>query len=395
MSRARILLLAVLAVPALFAALELGLAAAGFSAPVWYRPDPHLGWALRPGASGWFTEEGRAFIQVNSAGQRDREHALDKPADVYRIAVLGDAYSEAMQVALEDTYWAQLPARLESCGFQPGKRIEVLNFSVANYGTAQAYLVLERTAVRYRPDLVLLQFDNGNDVRDNSYALNPIRNRPFFRLDGDGRLRLDNAFTSDPSYARSASSGNELFRNIVDRSRVLQLARDAVHELRLASNAHAKKHGGNEAGLEVEALAPPRDPRWDEAWRVTEALIAKLGEFASRNGASVAVVAVPFAIEVHPDRAWRERLQAKYGVADFAYPDRRVVSFARQNGMHAVMLAPEMKALADATGSHLYGHENLQLGFYHWNKLGHRVAADIIARSLCGLVHPAQAERSK
>ena len=57
-----------------------------------------------------------------------------------------DAYAEAMQVPLESTYWAQLPGLLEGCGFQQGKRIETLNFGVRDYGTAQSYLVLEKTA---------------------------------------------------------------------------------------------------------------------------------------------------------------------------------------------------------------------------------------------------------
>jgi hypothetical protein len=148
--------------------LELILRAVGYSSPGWYRPDPRLGWALRPGMSGWFTGEGKAFVQINSAGQRDREHRIDKPENVYRIAVLGDAFSEGMQVALDRTYWALLPELLASCGFQPGKRVEVLNFGVRGYSTAQAYLTLETSALRYRPDLVLLQFSNGNDVRDNS-----------------------------------------------------------------------------------------------------------------------------------------------------------------------------------------------------------------------------------
>ena len=81
---------------AVLAGLELSLRAAGYSSPVWYRPDPELGWTLRPGISGWFSREGKSFVQVNSAGQRDREHSLEKPAGVYRIAVLGDAYAEAM-----------------------------------------------------------------------------------------------------------------------------------------------------------------------------------------------------------------------------------------------------------------------------------------------------------
>lgn len=381
--RARLLVVTMSAAAALVC-LELVLRAAGFSAPAWYRPDPLLGWALRPGVSGWYSAEGKAFVQVNSAGQRDREHPLEKPAGVYRIAVLGDAYAEAMQVAAGEIYWAQLPRLLEGCGFQRGKRIEVLNFGVRDYGTAQSYLVLEKTALRYRPDLVLLQFDNGNDVRDNSHALDTIKDRPFFRLDGQGGLRLDTAFAArERGYAGRASWTGELLRSLVDGARVLQLARDRVHGLRLMATAHAKSATGNEAGLEVASLGPPRDAHWEQAWRVTEALIAKVGELASRNGAAAALVAVPFAMQVHPDVAWRERLQAKYGVSDLAYPDRRAVSFARERGMLGIMLAPQMQALAVASGTHLYGFANQQLGFGHWNEHGHRAVAGIIARELC------------
>jgi hypothetical protein len=372
-----------LAALALGVALELGLRAAGFGSLQWYRADPQLGWALRPGLSGWFTAEGRSFVQVNSAGQRDREHPLEKPEGVFRIAVLGDAYSEAMQVPREDTYWAMLPARLESCGFRPGKRIEALNFGVRDYGTAQAYLVLERSALRYRPDLVLLQFDNGNDVRDNSHALDPIQDRPFFRPDGQGGLRLERASTPGRSYVGGASPARMLLERLVDRSRLLQLAREGVRDVRLLARAHAGRDAENEAGLEVGALAAPRDALWDEAWQVTEALLARIGALASRNGAAVAVAVVPFAMQVHPDAAWRERLQAKHGVADLAYPDRRVVAFARRNGMLGILLAPQMQALAAASGSPLYGFDNDKPGFGHWNRPGHRAAADIIAQALC------------
>jgi hypothetical protein len=368
---------------AVLLACELILRAIGYNWLQWYRADPQLGWELRPGLSGWFSGEGRSFVDINSAGQRDREHAVYKPEDVYRIAVLGDAYTEAMQVALEDSYWAQLPKRLESCAFRPGKRIEVLNFGVRDYGTAQAYLVLEKTAVRYRPDLVLLQFSHGNDVRDNYPALDSARGRrPYFRLHADGRLELDNSFASGERYRSRASYEREFLTKVVDHSRVLQLARHAGIQLRDRGQVRVR-NTESVAPRDHHALTAPRDARWEEAWRVTEALIAKIGEFGSRNGASVAVVAVPFPFAVDLDAAEREKLQAKYGVAHLAYPDRRVVSFAQQNGMHGIMLAPEMQAVAAATRSHLYGYENQRLGWGHWNELGHRTAADIIARSLC------------
>lgn len=365
------------------AGLELFLRATGFSSPAWYQSEPVLGWTLRPGASGWFSREGRAFVQVNSAGQRDREHTLEKPAGVYRIAVVGDAYAEAMQVPMESTYWAQLPRLLEGCGFQQGKRIETLNFGVRDYGTAQIYLALERTAIRYAPDLVLLQFDH--DVRDNSPALDSIQDRPFFRLDANGALRLETPAHPGESYVGRPSTARNLYRTLVDRSRALQLALVARERLqvRFTSVAHAKSESGNEAGLDLPLLAPPRNASWDEAWRVTEALIAKTREFASRHGAAVAVFTVPFALEAHPDAALRQRLQAKYGVADFTYSERRVVAFAREKGMLGIMLGPAMQARATASGAPLYGFENRALGFGHWNEQGHRTAAEVIARELC------------
>src|SRR5688572_7877377 len=107
----------------LAAALVLGEAALrgiGYAAPIWYHPDPVLGWTLRPGLTAWFRKEGRALVSVNAAGRRDQHVPIGKPAGVYRIAVLGDSYSEAFQVEREQAYWALLPGRLQACGFEPG-----------------------------------------------------------------------------------------------------------------------------------------------------------------------------------------------------------------------------------------------------------------------------------
>src|SRR5437762_1953744 len=102
------------------AALALGegaLRATRFSYAAFWSPDEVAGGRLRPGAAGWNRTEGEAYVQINSQGLRDREHSLDKPPGVYRIAVLGDSYAEAMQVAIDEAFWSLLPAQLESCGF--------------------------------------------------------------------------------------------------------------------------------------------------------------------------------------------------------------------------------------------------------------------------------------
>ena len=207
MKKALLLAAALVAV----AGLELAVRLSGYSAPFWYRPDAQLGWTLRPGTQGWFTKEGRTFVRVNDAGFRDRDHSLDKPDDVFRIAVLGDEHSEAMQVELQDAWWSLLGHRLEGCSVAGGKRIEVLNFGVSSYGTAQELVMLESVAMRYQPDLVLLQFTPSNDPQNNSFALAVEKERPFYRLEA-GRLRIDNSINTAPKFARHAAPSHEITR---------------------------------------------------------------------------------------------------------------------------------------------------------------------------------------
>ena len=374
--------LAVIAVSAVIAllAFELLLRAIGFSAPVWREPHPQLGWTLRPGVEGWQTREGRAYVKVNDAGWRDRPRAVEKPAGVYRIAVLGDSYSEAMHVGLEDTYWSRLEGLLKSCS---GKNVEVLNFGVAGWGTAQQYLALQEIALRYKPDQVLLQFTNGNDVRNNSRALEPENERPFYSAD----MQLDRSFTEDPAFRGRRSFSSEAVRRASDYSRTLQMLR-TVAQAGLLPKAHATRPDEIEAGLDLVPLAPPKSPQWEEAWRVTERLLEEINGLARKNGAAMVMVMVPYAVQVHPDAKLRESLQQKLGVDDLFYPERRLEAFAKTKGIDLVALAPAMQKISQAESRYLHGFDNARPGIGHWNEHGHRVAAEIIARRLCGEGRP-------
>src|SRR5437868_15428426 len=77
---------------------EVFLRAVGYTYPVFYQPDEVRGYSLKPGMGGWYRREGAAFVRINSDGLRDREHSKQKPADVLRVAVVGDSYAEAFQV---------------------------------------------------------------------------------------------------------------------------------------------------------------------------------------------------------------------------------------------------------------------------------------------------------
>ena len=335
MKRAALVACAALAALAM---LEVGLRLGGYSTPELHQLDPQLGWSLRAHRQGWYAgDEGRTRVVVNPAGFRDREHLLDKPDPVYRIAVLGDEFSEATTVALRDTWWWQLEPKLQHCDLRPGKLVEVLNFGVGGYGTAQELVLLQTTVMRYAPDLVLLQF-SADDVIDNSFALTPNKLRPFYFLDAHGVPRIDESFSDSADFERRMQTRYRLAAELSDHTRAFQLLREfARHTIIPAAHAAADP-----------ALAgAPRDPLHEEAWRVTEALIAKASEYIRRNGAELAVVSVPY-----PRQAGQS----------MSYPDQRLATLGKQLQVPVIAL-------------------DLPSG--HWTPAAHRVAAAAVAQRLC------------
>src|SRR5262249_23061842 len=139
-------------------------------------------------------------------------------------------------------------------------------------------------------------------------------------------------------------------------------------------------------------LTPPRDPRWEDAWRVTEALIAELAHEAERHQATTLVVTVPWPAQILPDTGARIAFAKRAGVADLGYPDRRLEAFGMANGIRVLPLAEQMGDAARASRTFLNGFDD-HLGIGHWNAAGHRVAADVIAGALCSSLSGKQADR--
>ena len=83
---------------------ELLLVAIGFSYPAWYEPDDVIGWRHRRSLDTDKTSEDHAAVMTNDIGFRDKQSSTDKPANTYRIAVLGHSLSDAVQVDVEQTY---------------------------------------------------------------------------------------------------------------------------------------------------------------------------------------------------------------------------------------------------------------------------------------------------
>ncbi|MFN2509830.1 MAG: SGNH/GDSL hydrolase family protein [Pyrinomonadaceae bacterium] len=159
-----------------------------------YILDRDVGFSLRPGAEGWWKKEGLTYVRINSHGLRDREHSITKPANTLRIAILGDSYAEALQVPMEKAFWSVMERQVQGCPQVAGTKVEILNFGVSGFSTARELILLQNRVWQYSPDVIVLLFTTGNDVRDNSRTLNKYASLSLYFVFRDGKLILDDTF---------------------------------------------------------------------------------------------------------------------------------------------------------------------------------------------------------
>ena len=112
-------------------------------------------------------------VHNNAAGFRGREYSAQKPAGIYRVAIVGDSFTFGNGVRQEDRYSDLLQAELPS-------HIEVLNFGTAGANTPEHLATVERLLSEVHPDFILLQW-YVNDVEDDDAAGRP-RSTPLMPI---------------------------------------------------------------------------------------------------------------------------------------------------------------------------------------------------------------------
>jgi len=99
---------------------------------------------------------------TNSRGMRDREYQLAKPADTFRVAVIGDSWTMGSGVAIEDVYHSVIESRLAERGGPLA--YEFLNFGVAGYELWDYVGVVEHGVRQFNPDLILVALSGTDHV---------------------------------------------------------------------------------------------------------------------------------------------------------------------------------------------------------------------------------------
>ena len=241
-------------------------------------------WGVRgniPNARFWqHTSEVTAAVHYNSQGMRDdRTFPFTPPPGVCRVAMFGDSYFVGFELKYPDTY----AYRLEQALRQRGYRVEVLNFAVSGFGTAEDNRTYEGFARKFQPDLVLYEW-HVTDFDDN------VRSG-LYRLD-NGELK-----TAAATFLPSIKLQNELmkssaYRFVADNSQLYNYAREtlasyAKRALKVASaKAAGDEQGATQFGAPMGATSP-------YAIALSSALLTQARTTVTKDGASFYVIEVP------------------------------------------------------------------------------------------------------
>jgi len=374
---------------------EAALRLAGYSSPKPYEPDEILGYRLTARVAGDYNKEGRSGFVINSDGFRDVEHAIAKPPNTYRIAVIGDSYVEAFQVEEDQAFTNFIAPGATACGVFAPNQVEVLRFGVSGYSTAQQLLQFREKIRKYSPDLVLLLMTTNNDITDNSPHFKS-RPMPFYVFRSD-EFVLDNGFRQEAGYLSETTAVAASWRWLYNNLRVFQGIGDGHRAAMLKWKAWRASRRAEELAMPTDATAAPleigidnqiyrlpADEHWENAWRVTERLLLDFRAEVEGSGAKFLVVTGSNGIQVLPKAEEVSDYAKRIGVTDLMYPDRRIAGVAAANGIEHHALVEPLAAYAQAHGVFLHGFEGMNLGYGHWNQLGHKVAGELIAQKLCG-----------
>jgi hypothetical protein len=270
-------------------------------------------------------------------------------------------------------------ARLLEADLQQGakQKIEVINTGVSSYGTDNELLFFRHEGYKYEPDLVLLAFTTGNDVRENyepfnRETLDANLSKPSFRLDENGSLQMQAGPPPPPPipwWRKHFYVGEYLY---------LRIAKPVFLPMTNPFGILPPKDNSIPfVAPDIFVYSPNERPEVAEAWRVTEALLRQLRREVTDRGARFAVMvhSPPWA---HYNQRW-SYMTMRHPIArdtwDPQKPNRRIDAFLSEQRVPFLDLFEIFEREKDREPLFFQVDP-------HWRPVGHRLAARSIAEFL-------------
>ena len=368
--------LILLSLPALLVAVLLLEVAVRLVAPVSDYPDVHfeapLGRRFVPNQEGRFVKglptEIDARYRINGAGwNAPREYKPNEPRpEVFRIAVIGDSYVEALQVDVDRSYPYLVEEYLveELVNGEQAQRVEVQTYGHSGANLAQYLNVLRHAVLDTGPDLVIVNVV-ANDYRESFHGVGP---RDFWSIragDGPGDDGFEEIAPTPPG-----DGGRLQIKRMARRSalvRYLALNFSIESRLRfLTGRLRSEAYAGNVRRSELQDLAASPELR-----PALEYLFGSMARAAAEHPSSPRFLAVFDTDLAALQRGDDPRRSAVYPVHQLAMD---VATAARFAVLDLTPIFLDAQSRSDAPFS--WRSDG------HWNPRGHAVVAEAVAEAV-------------
>ncbi len=348
--------------------------------------DGELGWIGQPNFNGALklTDDYQVDLRFNETGMHDTDHRLQKPANVFRILMLGDSFVHAVQVEESVTAHQILEDSLNEM-FGGSPRIEVISGGVTGWGTGQQLLYYREQGRFFEPDLVLLMFFLGNDFENNlpghGLTLQGVNcYAPYFAMCGgeinpEPLLYAPGVGDTQNECADYRRALNNIFGELYQYSRLYQKIEPLI-----VTNYPRQIFGETYPSPFWALYMPESDPKLKQAWQVTELMIGQLQREVEADGATLAVVFFPWGIVIDFSALSPAEQQAVladnpiFTNIDLHQPHQRLAEFFTDQQISFLNLTEPMITHRRQNQTPLYF-----FGDSHWTVEGNRFVGDTLA----------------
>jgi len=359
----------------------------------WAVADPWLGWRLAPGHNYWYGHENKNPVlwDVNRYGWRDHNWTLKKPDDVFRIAMLGDSYVEALQVEDQATFTRLTEKELSR---QTGRKIETMNFGRSCNTQSEELLILQREILKFNPDMVVLFYFAVNDIGDLHPSTSLSLLRPFYTENPDGSLSLDVSFNQTREFKlkqwiNPLKQHSAFISLLTERFIIFQRVQQAQNIGILQDDPNAEH--SLKAYLSLATQTP--DKQYLSNYALSKRLISEMAKLCAERGIRFMLVNIDLP-------SYIPAIENQFKSADPSFNhlffDQDLGRFAQQEGFAFVGLEEPFREhyqldqerlhfkYWDSLGTKGYWEYGAHTG--HWNYAGHRFVADLLAEKITPIV---------
>jgi hypothetical protein len=308
-------------------------------------------------------------IKYNSQGFRDKDF---KPGNDFKIAILGDSFMEAIEAPVNLNTASILSKLLER---------RTLNAGINSYGTTHEFFVYKAFLKPLRPQITLLFFYPGNDVKDNSCELTRMYGEP---ISGPCGYISENKVVWNTSFDRNDNvRGQSRLKRFLRQNCRLCLLGYRVMKFDLW-NKYA--HGKIPFLYDTFRADPPAPVKkqWEEGWKITTEAILQLNSEVKSAGGKLFIVTVPDFFAVVPDwkKSFEKATEGAKPPKDFdpLLAEKRLAALGKRHDISVLNLAPlfsNYRVKFDLKDPYFW-----YVCDAHWSPLGHFLTANWVARML-------------